>query len=449
MTAASAVSVFGLGKLGSPMAACFSSKGIHTIGVDLDERKVAAINAGKPPVFEPQLADYMAKGREWLRATTDPNEAVLKSQISYIIVATPSEPSGEFSLRYALPVCEQIGAALAKKKDYHLVVMTSTVMPGHTGGPIREALERASGKRCGVDFGLCYSPEFIALGSVIRDFLHPDFLLIGESDPKAGSFLEATYLKTVNNQPKVARMNWVNAELTKIAVNTFVTTKITYANMLARVCEQLPGADVDVVTGALGMDSRIGGKYLKGAIGYGGPCFPRDNFAFGALARARGVPALLAEQTDRSNREEVGRLASLVQKHLPPGGTVAILGIAYKPATDVIVESQGLMLAEHLAKLGISVTAYDVAAMDNAKAVLGDKVRFVGSPRDCVHGADVVVVTLPCEEYLQITPADFDDHHRSKHGKPTFIDCWRLFRNKGVDLTGCTRYLAVGTGPAL
>lgn len=446
MTAASAVSVFGLGKLGSPMAACFSSKGIQTIGVDLDERKVAAINAGKPPVFEPQLADYITKGREWLRATTDPTEAVLKSQISYIIVATPSEPSGEFSLRYALPVCEQIGAALAKKKDYHLVVMTSTVMPGHTGGPIREALEKSSGKKCGVDFGLCYSPEFIALGSVIRDFLHPDFLLIGESDPKAGALLEATYLKAVNNQPKVARMSWVNAELTKISVNTFVTTKITYANMLARVCEQLPGADVDVVTNALGMDSRIGGKYLKGAIGYGGPCFPRDNFAFGALARAKGVPALLAEQTDRSNREEVGRLASLVQKHLPPGGTVAILGIAYKPATDVIVESQGLMLAEHLAKLGISVTAYDVAAMDNAKAVLGDKVRFVGSPRDCVHGADVVVVTLPCEEYLQITPEDFSDKHRSKHGMATVIDCWRLFRGKGVDLTGCTRYLAVGTG---
>lgn len=446
MTAASAVSVFGLGKLGSPMAACFAAKGLRTIGVDLDERKVDAINAGKPPVYEPQLAEFITNGREFLRASTDPTEAVLKSEISYIVVATPSEPSGEFSLRYALPVSEQIGAALAKKRDYHLVVMTSTVMPGHTGGPVREALEKASGKKCGQDFGLCYSPEFIALGSVIRDFLNPDFLLIGESDRRAGDLLEATYLRVVDNKPKVARMNWINAELTKIAVNTFVTTKITYANMLAHVCEQLPGADVDVVTTALGMDSRIGGKYLKGAIGYGGPCFPRDNFAFAAMARAKGVPARLAEQTDRSNREEVGRLVSLVQKHLPANGTVAILGIAYKPATDVIVESQGLMLAEQLAKLGIPVTAYDVAAMDNAKAVLGDKVRFVGSPRDCVHGADVVVVTLPCEEYLQITPADFTEPYRSKRGTPTVIDCWRLFRNRGIDLTKCTRYLAVGLG---
>ncbi|HMP00860.1 MAG TPA: nucleotide sugar dehydrogenase [Gemmatales bacterium] len=446
MTGASAVSVFGLGKLGSPMAACLASKGVQVIGVDLDERKVSALNAGKPPVFEPQLADYITKGREWLRATTDPTEAVLKSQISFIIVATPSEASGEFSLRYALPVCEQIGAAIAQKKDYHLVVMTSTVMPGHTGGPIREVLEKASGKTCGTGFGLCYSPEFIALGSVVRDFMNPDFLLIGESDAKAGALLEATYLNVVDNRPKVARMNWVNAELTKIAVNTYVTTKIAYANMLAHVCERLPGADVDVVTGALGMDSRIGAKYLKGAIGYGGPCFPRDNFAFGALARAKGVPALLAEQTDRSNRDEVGRLVNLVQRHLPPGGTVAILGIAYKPATDVIVESQGLMLAEKLAGQGIPVTAFDLAAMDNAKAVLGDRVRFVGSPRDCVHGADVVVITLPCEEYLAIGPEDFGGKHWTKDGQPTVIDCWRLFRNKGKDLTCATNYVTIGTG---
>ena len=175
-------------------------------------------------------------------------------------------------------------------------------MPGSTGGTLLPALEEHSGKKCGTDFGLCYNPEFIALGSVIRDMLNPDMILIGESDARSGEILEELYQGVCESNPRIQRMNFVNAELTKLSVNTFVTTKISYANMLAQVCETLPGADVDVVTSAIGCDTRIGQKYLKGALGYGGPCFPRDNVAFSALARANGAPALLAEATDQLNR---------------------------------------------------------------------------------------------------------------------------------------------------
>ena len=154
------------------------------------------------------------------------------------------------------------------------MVLTSTVMPGMTGGPVRAALEETSGKRCGEDFGLCYGPEFIALGSVIRDFLNPDFLLIGESDSRSGEILEQLYHVVCENSPPVARMNLINAEITKLAVNTYVTTKISFANMLARICEKLPEANIDVVTSALGRDTRIGQKYLKGAVSYGDPAFP-------------------------------------------------------------------------------------------------------------------------------------------------------------------------------
>src|SRR5581483_6625387 len=174
------ISVIGLGKLGSPMAACFAAKGFTTVGVDLNESYVDAINDGRAPVYEPQLAELIAEGRSCLTATTDTRRAVADTDATFVIVPTPSEADGGFSLQYVLEAMATIGTALRDKDTYHLVVLTSTVMPGATGGPVREALEQASGKRTGADFGLCYSPEFIALGSVIRDFLNPDFLLIGE-----------------------------------------------------------------------------------------------------------------------------------------------------------------------------------------------------------------------------------------------------------------------------
>ena len=147
-------------------------------------------------------------------------------------------------------------------------------------------LERESGKKAGKDFGLCYSPEFIALGSIIRDFLNPDFTLLGEFDERCGAHLEEVYKRVMGPDTPCARMSLENAELTKISVNTYVTTKITFANMLAEMCEKLPGGNVDVVTNALGLDSRIGRKYLTGSIGYGGPCFPRDNVALSFMAPA-------------------------------------------------------------------------------------------------------------------------------------------------------------------
>ena len=162
-----------------------------------------------------------------MEATQNTAEAVHNSEVTFVVVGTPSEEGGGFSLQYVLPTCEAIGRALCTKKGYHLVVLTSTVMPGSTGGAVVAALERASGKRCGRDFGLCYSPEFIALGTVIRDFYSPDFLLVGESDARAGDRLAEIYGSVCKNSPPVARMNFVNAEVTKLAVNTYITTKIS------------------------------------------------------------------------------------------------------------------------------------------------------------------------------------------------------------------------------
>jgi UDPglucose 6-dehydrogenase len=349
--------------------------------------------------------------------------AVQDSEITFILVPTPTDSQGGFSLEYVLPVSRSIARAIRKKSRFHLIVLTSTVMPGSTKGSVVPLLEKDSGKRCGVEFGLCYSPEFVALGSVIHDFFHPDFLLIGESDPHSGDLLENLYKNVCKNDPPVARMNFVNAEVTKLAVNTFVTTKISYANMLARICERLPEADVDAVTSALGMDSRIGAKYLKGAIGYGGPCFPRDNIALASLARTLRAPAFLAEATDRANRAEVNRLASLIKSKIAAGNTVGILGLSYKANTNVVEESQGLFLAQLLAGENFPVIVFDPAGMENARKTLSSHVAFASSAQECARIADIIVVTTPWKEFLTLSAAEL-----ARNGHPrVLIDCWRLF----------------------
>lgn len=437
------ISVIGLGKLGSPMAACFAARGFTTIGVDLNQAYVDAINEGRPPVFEPQLAEMIAEGRSCLTATTDITHAVRESDAIFIIVPTPSQEDGGFSLQYVLPVMEQIGAVLRQSDRYHLVVLTSTVMPSSTGGPVRDTIEEASGKRAGVDFGLCYSPEFIALGSVIRDFLNPDFLLIGESDPRAGSMLADIYRRVVLNDPPVARLNFANAELAKISVNTFVTTKIAFANMLARICERLPEASVDAVTSALGLDSRIGAKYLRGAISYGGPCFPRDNLALASLARSLGAPAFVAEATDRANRDGIDRLAEMVVERLPQGGTAAVLGLSYKPNTDVIEESPGLHLVRALLDRGTDVVAFDPAAMPSARRALdGSNAVFTESAEDAIRSADVVVIATAWQDFAGIAPSTFE-----RDGEPRIvIDCWRILTAE--QLEGVATYVALGQSTA-
>ena len=431
------LSIIGLGKLGAPMAAVMAHKGHMVVGVDVNAEYVAAIQQGRAPVRETGLEEMIQANRERLSATMDYEEAVLGTDATFIIVPTPSDPDGTFSLRNVMIAAEKIGAALRKKQGWHLVVLSSTVMPGSTGGKLLPALEEYSGKKCGEGFGLCYNPEFIALGSVIRDMLNPDMILIGESDERSGEILEKFYTGVCDSNPHIRRMTHVNAELTKISVNTFVTTKISYANMLAQVCETLPGADVDVVTSAIGCDSRIGQKYLKGALGYGGPCFPRDNLAFSALARAHGVPPILAEATHQLNQSQAPRLAKWILAWLPEGGTAGIMGLSYKPNTEVIEESQGLALAKHLLSVGVPVVVYDPAAMENARPQLAGKVTFATSAADCARQADVLAITTPWAEFREISPKDF-----KRHG--TVLDCWRLLDKDAVGAVA--EYLALGFG---
>jgi len=416
------ISVIGLGKLGAPLAAALASKGHEVVGVDLDRECVRLLGEGKAPVDEPRLQELIDTGRARLRATTSYPEAVRDSEVSFIIVPTPSGADGAFSNRHVIAAVTEIGAALRGKPDYHVVAVTSTVMPGSTGGEIRTALESSSGRKLGENLGLCYNPEFVALGNVVRDTLKPEMILIGQSDARAGDLLERVYLQVCDGRPPVARMNLVNAELTKIALNTFVTTKITYANMLSEICERLPGGDVDVVTATLGLDSRIGRKYLQGAIGYGGPCFPRDNIAFALLAKRIGARADIAQATDLLNRHQIERLFASATARLSAGASIGVLGLSYKPDTAVIDESQGVALVKRLSDAGYKVAAYDPLAMPNASAALGPCFTGAESAEACVRGADRVIVTTAWPQFRDIPSAAF----ARTQARIEVVDCWRI-----------------------
>lgn len=415
------ISVVGLGKLGAPLAAVLAGAGHDVVGADISRDVVAAVNAGRSPVPEPGLAELMAANRSRLRATIDVQAAARDTELTFIIVPTPSEPSGAFSNRLLLEAIAAVGEGVTHKPDYHVVVVTSTVMPMSMDAEVRPAVERASGRVVGETIGLCYNPEFIALGSVIRDMTHPDLLLIGESDRRAGEVLEAVHRTFISPATEVRRMSFINAEIAKIAVNTFVTTKISYANMLAELCERVPGGDVDVVTGTIGIDRRIGHRFLKGAVGYGGPCFPRDNAAFAAAASQVGAHAELAIATDAVNRRQVDRLAEIVRARLAPGGRIGVLGLSYKPDTPVVEESQGLMLANRLAAGGFEVAVFDPAALQEASQSLASSIVVADTLAACVDAADMIVLAVPWPEFQQV-PALLRAAPRAGR---IVLDCWR------------------------
>ena len=416
------ISVVGLGKLGAPLSALLAVKGYRVIGVDDNPVVVDSINNGRAPVEEPELQEYLDRRNGMLTATLDCDEAVQRSGISIVVVPTPSTENGCFSNRHVCDVIEGIGRSLRGKSDYHVVNVMSTVMPGSCDGEIAQSLQLASGREIGRDVGLCYNPEFIALGSVLRDMRLPDFVLLGESDSRAGDEIERIYRQVCENAPPVRRMALINAEISKIAINTFLTTKISYANMLAEICERLPGADAEVVTAAMGSDSRIGVKYLRGALGYGGPCFPRDNVAFMRMAEELGAYAALAKATDETNRHQVERLLRIVIPRVRSGGTIGILGMSYKPYTAVIEGSQSVELAAALMQRGYSVVIYDPLASSGAGAALGPDVKISASIEDCAGASEFLIIATMWPQFRNIAV----DFLRRSGRKLPVLDCWRL-----------------------
>lgn len=422
------ISVFGLGKLGSTMLACFAHKGWDVIGVDVNENFVNKINIAESPIYEPRVDELIKANKERITATLDYEYAIINSDISFIIVPTPSIADGSFTTKYVEVVVAEIGSILRSKDKYHTVVVTSTVLPGDMM-LIKELLERTSGKKCGDSFGLCFNPDFIALGSIVKDFLNPDMILIGESDKKAGDHLEEIHKSLVESNPTIHRMNFYNAELTKIALNSFCTLKITFANTIAELCEKMPGGNADEVTSALGADSRIGKKYIKGGLSYGGPCFPRDNRALSHAAERFGCKTPLAQLTDelndyhRNTRIPEKILALLKKKNTDK---LSILGLTYKKDTTLVEESAAISIIKSLIKENVKIKVYDPAGMDEAKIELEDygNIEFSKSTEACVENSEIVFIASPWDEFKNLSE---DFFIQSMKEKPVIFDAWSIY----------------------
>jgi UDPglucose 6-dehydrogenase len=435
------VSIIGTGKLGMSMAVAMAKRGCQVIGVDINPEAIRKINAGQSPVEETGLQDLLTTFGRRITATDDMEQAVLNSEVSFVVVATPSQADGAFSNHQLLPAMERIGRALRRKKTYHRVVITCTVMPGTTDTIIRPLLEKRSGKKCGRDFGLVYNPEFIALGSVIHDFLNPDFVLMGTREEKAREWMERFYARVCENRAPVQTLTPVEAEIGKISLNCYCTMKITFANMIAEVAEAIPGVDASKINRAIGLDTRIGLRYLAPGLGFGGPCFPRDNVAFRVFAERLNITAFLPEAVHTSNRRQAERAVRRVRSILPKGGKVAVLGLSYKPFTPVIEESQALQVAQQLAGTpGVQVAVYDPQALEAARKVLPKSVEFAASMKTCLEGADLMILATPWPEFTTIKPALLEKTMR----RPAMIDCWRCWNPKTG--RGKVRYWATGLG---
>ncbi len=389
------ISVFGLGKLGACIAATFAQRGLQVVGIDVDPEKVRKVNEGLPPVEEPLLAETIAAGHSRLHAATDAREAVA-TDASFFIPPSPSLPDGSFSNEFLLRAMQSAAQAMRQAaKKHHLFVCNSTTTPGAMDSVLVPMLEKETGWICGRDFGVCYNPEFIALGNVINGLLEPDMVLIGESDPQSGGALEELYKKYNRNTPRIARMSIISAELTKISVNSYITMKISFTNQLRLITEKLPKADIHAILDAIGSDSRIGKKYLRAGLSYGGPCFPRDNRLLAYTATRLGLAAPLAEASDKVNELTKEKLLETVNRLTQPGDTVAVLGLAYKPDTWIIEESAGLHLAQHLQRHGRKVLVHDYAAHPSNSPSLFE-FQVLEDPKSLRNRPEVKVAVLCC-----------------------------------------------------
>jgi len=411
------IGVIGLGKLGLPLALIFSkSYGIY--GYDINKELIKKLKGGiNPYPYEKDLDKLLDRRSLYLLSIKN---IVKKCDIFFIVTATPSKPNGKYDTQYVENVIKDIGKQLKKEKKYRLIVVVSTILPGDSKRLI-ELLEKISGKKCGKDFGYCYAPEFIAIGNIKEGMEKPDFVVIGASDKKAGSILEDVYKNICTNNPPIKIMNIVNAELTKIALNAFVTMKMSFANNLAELCEKIPYGNVEFVTDALGCDKRVGHKYLKGAAAYGGPCFPRDNRAFIQIAKEFGVHTPLSIATDYINERQNQRIVDFVLKFKPKN--VSILGTTYKIDAPLTIESAGMKMKELFEKKGVKVKTYDPIGECNTKSI-----------KECLKDSDFAILATPHEKFfkkfnkLRIYEAIKAMRNRR------ILDCWKVLPEFLLDM---------------
>ncbi len=432
--------VVGLGKVGLVLSVALASAGHRVIGVDVDADRVAAVRGRTVRTSEPGIeARLRSLSAEDLDATTDAS-VVQDADAVFIIVPTPSVATGGFSLDYVLSALESIGPGLQMAKGSPVVSLVSTVMPGASGDVIIPKLEAAAGRAVGDRLGYGYNPAFIALGDVLRGFVQPDLVLVGESDEHAGDVLARIHASMVPVHTPIVRMSPVEAEIAKLASNAHETMRVAFVNMLLAACESTPGSDVDVITDALTF--RHGQRLFRGAVPYGGPCWPRDNYALSAYLSEVGAPSTFPAAVHAANDEHGVYLRDRIRSLLPPaGGRVVVAGLAYKPGTEVLDEAFGLWLASELSSdPTVSVVGWDPLAAEPARAALPPTIAVTPHLAEAMADADVLIIA---QRHPAIEEFDWES---AKPGLRV-IDCWRQLKPVPAAIRANYRALGVSRAP--
>jgi UDPglucose 6-dehydrogenase len=422
------VSVIGSGYVGSVTAACFAEIGHEVVCVDVDEKKIEEINAGIPPIYEEGLGDLLLKyAGKRLIATNDYEFAVRETDVSFICVGTPSAEDGSIDLSIVRAAATSIGAALAKKEGYHVVVVKSTVVPETTEKFVLPVLEEASGKKAGKDFGVAMNPEFLREGKAVHDFMHPDKIVIGAIDRKSGDLVSELY-RTF--ECEITLTNPATAEMIKYANNSLLATKISFANEIGNICKKL-GIDTYEVMETVGKDFRISPRFLNSGAGFGGSCFPKDVKALIGKAKAIGYSPILLESVIALNEKQPLLMVEILQRKIEDlqNKKIAILGLAFKNETDDIRESRAIPVIAELLRLGANISAYDPMAIENMKRVF-PTIEYSGKAEDALKGADACLVMTEWDEFRQLE-SEFE-----KMKKKVVIDGRRVIKAKNIDYEG-------------
>jgi UDPglucose 6-dehydrogenase len=442
------ISILGTGYVGLVSGVCLAEKGHQVVCVDIDPEKVAKTNQGMPIIFENGLEELLVRNvGERFSATTDLRGAVLETELSMIAVGTPFD-GNEIDLTFIKEVSAQIGDALRKKSEYHVIVVKSTVVPGTTEEVVLPILEEASGKKSEMDFGVGMNPEFLREGVAVQDFLFPDRIVLGGVDDRTLDRMEALY--SVFHGVDLIRTTPKTAEMIKYASNSLLATMISFSNEIGNLCSTLGGIDVIEVMRGVHLDKRLcpilpGGQrilpqfttYLEAGCGFGGSCFPKDVKALIAHGKKAGLPMSLLESVVKVNEGQPRKILEILKKHFPElaGLRIAVLGLAFKPGTDDMRESPAIPIVTDLLSAGSLVQAYDPVARHEAAKVFGDGgIVFADSLEQALLEADAVLLLTRWEEF-GILPKLI----AQKTNQPLVIDGRRMLDKRDV-----ARYDGIG-----
>lgn len=423
------IAMIGTGYVGLVSGVCFSEFGFDVTCVDIDAAKIGRLNAGEVPIYEPGLDALIERNLEEKRLsfTTDLDAAVAAADVVFIAVGTPSRRGdGEADLTYVFAAARQVAKAM---RPGTVVVIKSTVVVGtcrKVAGIIRE-------ERPGVDFSIASNPEFLREGSAIEDFMRPDRVVTGAEDERAENALRRLYRPLYLRETPILVTSLENAELTKYAANAFLALKITFINEIANLCEKV-GADVQKVASGIGLDNRIGGKFLHAGPGFGGSCFPKDTTALAATGQRHGAPLRLVETTIEVNEARKRDMADRVLAALGPevaGKRVGILGIAFKPNTDDVRDAPSLVIVPALQAAGVEVVAHDPEARGQAEPLLPG-LGWRDNPYDVADGVDVLAVVTEWNAYRGL---DLGEIARRMNGR-SVVDMRNIWQATDVVAAG-------------